>query len=59
MHWQDSDVSIRKRALDLVYALVNESNVKVLFFFFARKGYTVIMFVVVTIITQRRCSCVN
>lgn len=27
---QDSDVSIRKRALELVYALVNESNVKTL-----------------------------
>ena len=27
---QDSDVSIRRRALDLVCALVNETNVKVL-----------------------------
>lgn len=25
---QDADASIRKRALDLVYVLVNESNVK-------------------------------
>lgn len=27
---KDADTSIRKRALDLVYALVNDSNVKVL-----------------------------
>jgi len=27
---KDTDVSIRKRALDLIYALVNESNIKVL-----------------------------
>lgn len=27
---KDSDISIRKRALDLVYALVNESNIKAL-----------------------------
>ena len=27
---QDSDVSIRRRALELVYNLVNESNVKAL-----------------------------
>lgn len=27
---QDNDVSIRRRALDLVYALVNETNVKML-----------------------------
>jgi AP-1 complex subunit gamma-1 len=27
---QDSDISIRRRALDLVYNLVNENNVKVL-----------------------------
>ena len=27
---QDSDVSIRRRALELVYALVNESNIKAL-----------------------------
>lgn len=28
IHHQDSDASIRKRALELVYLLVNESNVK-------------------------------
>ena len=28
MHSQDADVSIRKRALELVYLLVNETNVK-------------------------------
>ncbi len=27
---KDADVSIRKRALDLVYALVNENNIKTL-----------------------------
>lgn len=27
---KDPDVSIRKRALDLIYALVNESNIKIL-----------------------------
>ena len=28
MHSQDADVSIRKRALELVYLLVNDMNVK-------------------------------
>jgi AP-1 complex subunit gamma-1 len=28
MHSQDADVSIRKRALELVYLLVNDTNVK-------------------------------
>lgn len=27
-HFQDSDISIRKRALELVFLLVNETNVK-------------------------------
>jgi hypothetical protein len=28
LDWQDGDVSIRRRALDLIYALVTKSNVK-------------------------------
>jgi AP-1 complex subunit gamma-1 len=28
VHYQDADVSIRKRALELIYLLVNDTNVK-------------------------------